>query len=413
MSFQKVVVCLAVAASLGGCADQKMAAIAPYTDTSNGQLTWYRDVLPIARQHCQGCHSPDGIGPFSMMSYADIEPEIDKIGMNVAARIMPPWMPDPSCGSFVDDRRLSDDDMNTITQWVAEGGLAGDPSQAPTGGDAMAQHLATVSATLMPDTVYTPNGDPNDPNKLDDYHCFILDPKLTSDQTLIGYEIEPDVTREVHHVILYPAKPDKAAAADAATPEAGWTCFGGSGAGGNTVLGGWAPGMPPVNFPTDTGVQMNAGDVIVMQVHYNLLNGPPLPDRTIARLQYADGPVSKLAQIVPAVDATFNIPAHTNGYTDSISQAIPVDIQVWGVLPHMHTLGKHISVKTDSACLVDIPNWDFHWQQLYFYNQPVTVKAGESATLSCTWNNPRDTSVQWGEGTTDEMCVSFSYITLN
>ena len=410
MSCRRVLLVTALFAT--GCADQKMAAIVPYTDTSGGQLTWYRDVLPIARKSCQSCHTADGIGPFSMMDYADVAPEIDKIGMNVAARIMPPWMPDPSCGSFQDDRWLSDDEVSTITQWVSEGGLAGDPADAPTGGDATAQHLANVSATLMPDTVYTPNGDPNDPNKLDDYHCFILDPGLTTNQTLIGYEIVPGVSREVHHVILYPAKAAKAAAADAATPEPGWTCFGGPGTGGDSILGGWAPGMPPIDFPSGTGLQMNAGDVIVMQVHYNLLNGPPLPDRTTARLEYADGPVAKLAQILPAPDDTFTIPPHTNGYTDSASLTVPVDVQVWGALPHMHTLGKQITVKTQSACLIDIPNWDFHWQQLYFYNQPVTVKAGEKATLSCTWNNPRDTSVQWGEATTDEMCVSFFYITL-
>jgi hypothetical protein len=64
------------------------------------------------------------------------------------------------------------------------------------------------------------------------------------------------------------------------------------------------------------------------------------------------------------------------------------------------------------TCLVDIPQWDFHWQQFFFYQQPLTVPASTSVKLTCTWDNPTDKTIVWGEGTEDEMCLSYFYLTL-
>ena len=399
-----------------GCSSQPMAQMTPFQDPgSDAPITWYMDVLPIARASCQGCHADGGIAPFSMTRYDDAKAKADLIAQHVEDRTMPPWMPDPSCGDFLDDRRLPDDQVKTLLDWVSTGAQEGDPADAPPGGDAVAQHLEDASATLMPDGVYTPVGDPNDPTKLDDYHCTIIDPKLDVDQDVIATEVVPGVVREVHHVILFTVPAADAQAKDATTPEAGWTCFGGPETGGNFQslgsLGGWVPGMPPTHFPATTGIHLKKGDVIVMQVHYNLLNGPPLPDRTIIKLAYSPTPVEKQALFFPAYNLGFSIPPHAESYDSSATQNVPIDVQAWGVLPHMHTLGKHISLKTADKCLVDVPKWDFHWQQQYFYKQPISLSAGEAATISCNWSNPTDNTVTFGESTSDEMCLAFLYVT--
>ncbi len=76
-----------------------------------------------------------------------------------------------------------------------------------------------------------------------------------------------------------------------------------------------------------------------------------------------------------------------------------------------------------SACLLDIPNWDFHWQGGYGLTQPMRIVPGDAFRIECHWDNsasnqpvidgqlqaPRD--LNWGERTTDEMCVGFMYIT--
>ncbi len=122
---------------------------------------------------------------------------------------------------------------------------------------------------------YTPNA-----ALTDDYHCFVLDPALASDQTLVGFNIVPGVAAEVHHVLVY------------------------------------------------AGIEA-------------LLPGG------------------------------------------------------------------------QSSCLIDIPAWNFRWQQIYFYDSPngISLPAGTQVTYSCTWDNPGSTSVSWGEDTTDEMCIAYFYIT--
>ena len=65
-------------------------------------------------------------------------------------------------------------------------------------------------------------------------------------------------------------------------------------------------------------------------------------------------------------------------------------------------------------CLIDIPKWDFHWQQMFFYaGGGLTVPKGTEVKYTCTWDNPTDRTVRWGEGTEDEMCIAFFYTTLH
>ena len=95
---------------------------------------------------------------------------------------------------------------------------------------------------------------------------------------------------------------------------------------------------------------------------------------------------------------------------------------------HMHYLGTSgtLSVARDGVdeeCMLHIPRWDFNWQGGYQFQEPMRVYPGDSLRLSCTWDNseanqpvidgqvaaPHD--VQWGEGTTDEMCLGVLYLT--
>ena len=73
-------------------------------------------------------------------------------------------------------------------------------------------------------------------------------------------------------------------------------------------------------------------------------------------------------------------------------------------------------------CLVDVPDWDFHWQGTYTYKTPVALPFGTRIDLSAHYDNssenhhnpndpPKD--VRWGEGTADEMCIAFLGVTID
>jgi hypothetical protein len=121
----------------------------------------------------------------------------------------------------------------------------------------------------------------------DDYRCFLLDPGQTGDVSVTSARIEPGQPKVVHHVILFrvaPAQVDAAKRLDDAGPGRGWSCFGGTGLPAGTGgivdslndanwIAAWAPGWGGSRLPEGTGVELTAGSQIVMQVHYNLLNG--------------------------------------------------------------------------------------------------------------------------------------------
>ena len=374
--------------------------------------TWYKQVLPITQKQCVNCHQAGGIGPMSLETYAQAKPFAAAMKAAASERRMPPWMPSVECGGpFRDERRLSQDEIDTLSAWADMGAVEGSAADAPPPPTPLGQLGRVDSRVVMP-VAYTPNR-----SIPDDYRCFLIDPGLTSTKQVIGYDISPGNRTVVHHVILYIVDRADAEAADKLDDTAGWTCFGGPNIKNSGAVGAWAPGSPAVTFPPGTGIALQAGKVIAMQVHYNTAGGTGA-DLSSVKFQYATQPVTA-AYLVPVVDNDFAIPPGAVDYTHSKNFKNPIGLpmKVWGLLPHMHTKGQHITMTASGGtkgdtCLVDIPKWDFHWQQQYFRPAAYTLAPDEIMRISCTWTNPSSRTVTWGEGTDDEMCFAYVYATL-
>ena len=96
---------------------------------------------------------------------------------------------------------------------------------------------------------------------------------------------------------------------------------------------------------------------------------------------------------------------------------VPDDITLYGVMPHMHLLGKEMkayAIKPDKSevPLIHIENWDFHWQLNYLYKKPLRIPKGSKIYVEATYDNTSDNPnnpsnppkpVNVGERTTDEM----------
>ena len=76
--------------------------------------------------------------------------------------------------------------------------------------------------------------------------------------------------------------------------------------------------------------------------------------------------------------------------------------------------GAQVHVERSSdACMLDLDGWSFHWQHFYWYAQPFTVSMGETLRVTCHYDTSADTQViRWGEGTDDEMCLAYLYVSL-
>jgi len=393
---------------------------------SSAAVVYYRDVQPIVQKHCESCHMEGGVAPFALDGYQAASDYAAEMVRETAAKRMPPWLPAPGCGEFQHARGLTDAEIATIKTWNDLGKVAGNPADAPPRPmTSAAPDLGTPDAILDIGTDYRPvTAVP------DDYHCFITDPQTTTDRDLVGFDVVPGDRRVVHHVLLYAvATPDVAAvrAKDAASPETGYTCYGGPGV-TTALIGGWVPGGGLTAFPASTGLRVAKGSLVIVQIHYNTLMVKDAVDRTTTRLFFADAPVARPARVSPVANTRFLVPAGTKEQTVTAELTVPAPATLWGVVPHMHVLGTKIKVEVlrrdgTHACAVDIPRWDFNWQQFYFYRTPIAVGAGDKVKLSCTFDNspgnqpyvngvqgpPKD--LRWGEGTLDEMCLNYLYST--
>src|SRR5262245_47101691 len=93
--------------------------------------TFTKDIAPIFYKNCTSCHRPGEIAPMSLLTYSDTRPYIRAIGTQVSRGTMPPWHADPAHGDFLNDRRLSAQDKDTILKWVNGGAPEGSPANLP------------------------------------------------------------------------------------------------------------------------------------------------------------------------------------------------------------------------------------------------------------------------------------------
>jgi len=309
----------------------------------------------------------------------------------------------------------------------------------------------------------------------DDYRCFLLDPKLDAPAFLTGTDVRPGTPSVVHHVILFQVPPDQIEAAeqkDKTSVGQGWTCFGGTGLGGDPGLddapwlGAWAPGSRESVLRPGYGVRLEPGSRIIMQVHYNLLAGDE-PDVSAARLRVAPAsqdltPVSTMllpgpvelpcrkghtdnplcdrdAAMVDVKERFGDGPGATAdllhllcgtpvrpGPVQTCTRNVPGEMTVLGVAGHMHLLGTSITVTVNPGTpqertILDIPVWDFDNQGAKPID-PVRLHQGDQVRVTCrhsqkvrdvlpAFEGQPDRYVVWGEGTTDEMCLGILQVT--
>lgn len=383
-------------------------------------VTFNKDIAPIVFENCSSCHRPGQVAPFSLLSYEDVRKRGQMIAQVTRERLMPPWQADEGAEKFHDARRLAPAQIELIQKWAASGmpeGEARPRSAAPqfTSG----WKFGEPDATFEPEAAYSLQAE-----GADVYRCFVIPTGYKADRYISSLEVQPSNRAIVHHVIAYLDQSGRARELDKAGPGPGYTSFGGPGFLPSGTLGGWAPGNEPRLLPAGIGMLLPANADIVLQVHYHK-SGKPEADRTRIGLTFARGPVDKRMRVMPLLYRRLRIPAGESNYVVGSDLTTPIDATVHAVMPHMHLLGREMTVsatRPDASTqkLVRVPNWDFNWQTTYVFKEPIRLPAGSKVEMKARYDNspgnplnpsdpPRE--VRWGEQTTDEMCIAFLYYT--
>jgi peroxiredoxin len=375
------------------------------TPKTGSDVTYSKQIARIFQDHCVRCHRPGEIGPFALTSYEEVVGWAQMIDEVVQQQRMPPWHANPAHGKFANDARLSDEEKDQIKRWVAAGAPEGDKSDLPpprefTVGWQISQPDAVVYMADKPYSVPA-TGEVR-------YQHFIVDPGFTEDKWVQQAECRPGNRAVVHHIIVAVIPPDKLR----------------SRLSGEDLASNWltatAPGARPLVLADGLAKHVPAGSRLVFQIHYTP-SGTPQQDRSCVGFKFADPKtVKKVVGTDKAANPGLRIPAGDSNYKVEAYHRFDRDMLMLAMFPHMHLRGKafrYTAIYPDDQreILLDVPHYDFGWQNSYEFVEPKRMPQGTRLYCEAWYDNSEDNlanpdptvTVRWGDQTWEEMMIGY------
>ena len=382
--------------------------------------TWSDDVAQIFYDKCTSCHRPGGAGGFSLVTYQEASSLASFMYDEINTNEMPPWPPNNDYVEYAHDRALSSTQKATVLNWLSNGTPEGNPANTPpppvfnTGailgnGDLEIQMPAYTSQATSSE---------------DDYTCFTIPSGLTEDRVIKAIEVIPGNDAIVHHALIYV----DSVPANSPTDSAGSHCITPSSSTASLACG-FAPGAVPTIFPSQSplkmGVNMGANSQIIFAMHYPegsfgqsdstkvIFHFYPLGE-TGVRDVLAVPILQNWSLYLPPEQVTSASASYT------IDNFYP-DLSFISVFPHMHLIGDNMKVygldpNQDTVRMIDVPHWDFEWQDFYYFKNMKHVQAGTTLKADAVYDNtsgnvhnpnsPAQT-ITAGFNTADEMLVVY------
>jgi len=407
---------------------------------SNETITFNEHIAPIIHKNCTPCHRSGESGPFELITYKDVRKKAKTIVDVTQSGLMPPWPADPHYREFIGQRSLTETEKNMIVQWVDEGSHEGDEAKTP-----VLPAYPNGSMLGKPDMVIRMDEAVKIPGNNKDLFLVVKIPfELENDTFVKTFEFVPGNRKLAHHVnghlVQYDAEkklnvfegPRLVNREEAGTLE---DCYNylkllnddGSYPTLTPSAFNFLPGMEAQFFPEKIGgFTLKRKSVILLRdIHY----GPsPIDDMDSSYINvfFADKPPKRpfmetqlgtlgISDIVPPLV----IPPDTI-MTFVTKALIQQDISLINVNPHMHLLGKSfksyaLTQDADTIPIVWIRKWDFRWQYVYTFKNPVKIPAGSmivaEGVFDNTLNNPNNpyvpprliSGIDGSMKTTDEM----------
>ncbi len=424
------------------------------TKSSAKIVTFNKDVAPIFFKSCAECHRPGEYAPFSALSYKDVRPWAKSIREKVANREMPPWHADPHVGEWANDRRLNQQEIDTIISWIDGGAKEGFAKDLP----AAPQFIEGWSIGKPDVVIEMPEEFTLEANGPDEYQYFDVPTNFTEDKYVQMAEARPGNRKIVHHVIafivppgspnmtkipkeqrdkalemslknspfyrdgyLIRLKPDQPVYND--VNEMPPNMRGDAGIG--DFLTGYAPGSIPSVWNPGVAKKIPSGATIRFQVHYSKVAGDEQKDRSKIGLIFAKQAPEQTMKARAASNIFFKIPPGAERHRVTALWKPAVDITIHSLSPHMHYRGAAMEYKVvypdgRSEMLLNVPKYSFNWQMTYNPKKLIQIPGGSRIEVTGYFDNsaknklnPDPTkAVRHGEPTYDEMMMGFmEYVT--
>ena len=387
------------------------------TSAAAPQVTFNRDIAPIIFHSCSSCHRPGEAAPFSLLTYSDVKKHARQIAEVTRARSMPPWLPQPQELKFADEARMTDTEIRRIADWVEQGAVEGDPKDLP-------PEPKFVEGWRLgkPDLILTASKPFTlPPSGTDTYWNFIFPVPIDRTRWVKAVEIRPGDKRYVHHANILVDRAEESRRRESEP---------GAGFGGMEIriesqvfdpdshLLFWKPGTIPSAEPDGMALRLDKGTDLILNTHLQPSGKPEVIQPSIG-LYFTDKPATKFPMLLQLEnDAKLDIPAGEKNFVVTDDFTLPVDVDLLGIYPHAHYLGKDIEATATlpdgtKKNLIHIPQWNLNWQAVYRYAERVILPKGTTVSLRYTYDNSDENlmnpnhppiRVKGGNRSTDEMC---------
>ena len=369
-------------------------------DDGTAEVTYSEHVSRILQDKCVNCHRPGEIGPFSLQEYDEVSGWADMILEVVDENRMPPWHANPAHGTFKNDIRLTATEKDLIRRWVEDGAAEGDPKLLPE-----PREFVDGWQIGEPDVIIPMSKRPYKvpATGVVEYEYFYVKTKFKEDRWINAAEIRIGNRAVVHHVIV-------------ALNSEGRRVHGVD----SEWLAACAPGSPPMQLPEGYAKLIPAGAELVFQLHYTP-NGTPQEDISSVGFKFVDPEtVKKVVGTQEIINQRFRIPAGEANHKVVARRRLHEDAILLTLFPHMHLRGKSFRYEAkypdDSVeILLDVPEYDFNWQNSYVFEEPKRLPKGTVITCTAHFDNSKNNIanpnpskvVRWGDQTFEEMMIGY------
>ncbi len=320
-----------------------------------GRIDFRKDVEPIVRARCAGCHRPGGGAPFSLLDAAEVRARAALIADLTRRRIMPPWMPERGEHAFANDRSLSEEEIATLGRWAREG-AAGATSAAPVSW-VPTDSLGTADLVVtLPEPYALAAGGP------DVYRNFVVPLPGDARRHVRAWQFRPGDTAAVHHAFFFFDRTGESARLDLQDPEPGFPGLhvprGAQAPAGHFLS--WQPGAE-ARRSDDYPWPLEPGAVLVIQAHLRPTGKPELVRPSFA-FSFTDRAAPKQPAKIGLWSYDIDIPPGVAAHAVRDAFTLPTDVDVLGLLPHAHFLAASVEARArrpdgTSTTLLRIPRW--------------------------------------------------------
>jgi hypothetical protein len=239
------------------------------------------------------------------------------------------------------------------------------------------------------------------------YQFIAIDTGFTEDKWVRAAEVRPGCPSVVHHVLVFVQPPGGPGTDRAGGFITNW-------------LAASVPGSYPMIYPDGMAKFVPAGSRLMVQIHYTT-NGAPQLDQTSLGLVFADPKtVRKEVSTEMAVNNKFLIPPFAGHHLVEADTVMKQDTLLLSLMPHTHLRGKTFRYEAfypdgKQEILVDLPHYDFNWQNSYLLAKPKLLPKGTRIHCAAHFDNSTDNLsnpnpaafVRWGEQTWEEMMIGY------